>query len=173
MFKEYTSRLGIQIRPVSGGTIDDYTGTQFDYACRESTNVPVERKRVLFPERYVHALVQLFKESIDPNTFEHMVAVGEDVGLGLFSFANVKKDPNSGLYLVYRESIQPFIGPLPEFYLGAFQNPGDYDKIFQKGVEDTISVDKGGFKVKKSKDRYTKTIEDLETEVEKLQLQSL
>lgn len=168
MFKNYKSKLGNQIQPVSKGTIEDYTETQIIYT-KETTNVAAQPKKILFPEQHVYALVQLFKESIDSNTFEHMVAVGDDVGLGLFSFADVKKDPNSGLYLAYREPFMPFIGPQPEFYLGAFQNPCDYDEVFKKGVEDTISVNKYGFRVTKStnghkglkKNGSTKTIDDL------------
>ena len=166
MFKDYKSKLGNQISPVSSGTIRDYTETQFDYACKESTNVPVERKRILFPEKHVRALIELFEESINPGTFEHMVAVGEDVGFGLFSFADAKKDPNCGLYLVYREYTLPFIGFQPNFYLGVFQNPCEYDKVFMEGVEDTISVSKDGFRVKKSKNGCMEQLKDLETKLE-------
>ena len=145
MFKDYKSSLGRQIRasplPISSATRKVYLETQLRYACKVSTNIDVEVKKKLFSEQYASILVQLFEESINPDTFEHMVVIGEEVGGGLFSFADNNKNPNSGLYLAYRECIQPFIGFQADFYLGAFQNPCNYDHVFKNGVKDTISVE--------------------------------
>jgi len=148
MFKDYESKLGDQLTLVTGGTMKDYTGTQFSYANSTDTNVSAETKKVLLPERDVRTLIGLFEESIDPDTFEHIVAFGQDVGMGLLSFADFRKDPSCGLYLAYRETAMPILGLTPEFYLGVYPNPCDYDKIASEGLENNISVSKDGLEAR-------------------------
>lgn len=152
MIKDFKSSLGEQIQVVSGGTIQDYLSTQVDYACKENTNIHASKKRskLGFLEEKVTALKELFESSIDPSTFEHAVVAGEDTGLGLFSFGDFKKDPKTGLYLTYREYALPILGFQADFYIGAFQNPGNYDDLVKKGVKEVIAVTPSGFVVEKS-----------------------
>jgi hypothetical protein len=169
-FKEYQSRLGNQIQQVSETptpekSIRVYLDTQFDYACVENTNVGVERKKEMFPEENVRALINLFDNCIDRLTFEHMVVVGDDVGCGLFSFADYKKDPQTGLYLVYREYLLPLgLGGVDidekgrqrlrfsaDFYIGVYANPCDYDGMIRNGAANAISVSKECIKLVQDK----------------------
>ncbi len=89
----------------------------------------------------VNQLIELFKSNICTSSTENFLAVGGSVGLGLFSFADYKRDPSVGLYLTYRVWAMPIVGYTPEFYLGIYETPPDYDDVFLNGVYDTINLD--------------------------------
>lgn len=135
-----------QVQVVKGIPIKDAMDTTRDYAQKEFDGV----RNNYDPER-ADKLISLFRDNIGEESFEHLVAYGIDVGFGLYSFGDLKENPELGLYLVFRICSIPFLGYMAEFYLGSHQTSTNYDEIFEKGVPDSVSLEE---------DHFTLAIED-------------
>lgn len=136
MYEREKSSLGKQVQRIDGIKLEKALDTQREYALTRG-GAPVADK--------VDRLIRLFADNIVPSSFEHLVAFGEDIGAGLYSFGNFSRDPSTGLYLCYREFVQPFLGHCKDLYMGAYPVPPKYDEILVNGVPDFIGL-KGDFR---------------------------
>jgi len=84
-------------------------------------------------------MIDRFKKEMIEGTLDHY-AIESSSANGMFSFAQSRANPELGLALAYREYKIPFLGFMPEFYLGVFKWPPDHEELFEKGPKDSVHV---------------------------------
>jgi len=127
-------------------TFDEHDGTLYEFDGNEE-------RREGFPELMrdyavgmgkcdpdlVDRFIRLFQDTIDPESYRTILAVGTELGNSMFGYGVLSENPERALILMYHECGLPFGGLVKEFYLGLTDHPADYEQIAKTGLQKTVS----------------------------------